>query len=474
MAHDVFISYSNKDKTTADAICAALEVNGIRCWIAPRDILPGSDWGEAIIDAIHACRAMLLVFSSSSNTSPQIKREVERAVNAGIPVVPVRIEDVLPSKTLEYFISTQHWLDALTPPMEQHLHYLVTTMRAMLALKPDGSGAEVREPQLKPPPAAPAATPPPAAIPPGRKIAWPVVIGLLVLAVVAATVAGVLWRRGDRPATPPVAVKAPEKPAAADRVQTPEEPEDKAKAALDYAKQSQAAPDFQQKIGLISKAIDLSATAQDKSRFYETRGEYYFQNQNYDKAIDDLSKALALIRPYELLPKHEIYEKRGLAFMEKGDLERARQDFKEALNDDYLKTRSDKYQAYLDKINEQLPAPPTAPPTAPPVVEPPSMPPGPVTAPPSRAGNWPWTSQRQITEYDLQGLSLRDLELMRNEIYARHGWVFNRQDLRRYFESQPWYRPRSPQANRQVEAEMRGLERRNVQIIRDLERRIKR
>ena len=165
MAHDVFISYSNKDKTTADAICAALEVNGIRCWIAPRDILPGSDWGEAIIDAIHACRAMLLIFSSSSNTSPQIKREVERAVNAGIPVVPVRIEDVLPSKSLEYFISTQHWLDALTPPMEQHLQYLVTTMRAMLAQKPDGSEAAVREPQIKPPPAATAVTPPPVLAP---------------------------------------------------------------------------------------------------------------------------------------------------------------------------------------------------------------------------------------------------------------------------------------------------------------------
>ena len=166
MAHDVFISYSNKDKTTADAICAALEVNGIRCWIAPRDILPGSDWGEAIIDAIHACRAMLLIFSSNSNASAQIKREVERSVNAGIPVVPVRIEDVMPSKTLEYFISTQHWLDALTPPMEQHLQYLVTTMRAMLAQKPDGSEASVREPQLKPPPAATAVTPPPAAAAP--------------------------------------------------------------------------------------------------------------------------------------------------------------------------------------------------------------------------------------------------------------------------------------------------------------------
>jgi hypothetical protein len=262
MAHDIFISYSTKDKPTADTICAALEANGIRCWIAPRDILPGSDWGEAIIDAIHACRIMVLVFSGHSNDSSQIKREIERAVNAGIPVVPFRIEDVLPSKTLEYFISTQHWLDALTPPLEQHLQYLAATMRAMLVPKVNGSEAGAREPKLKPQPASTAATPPPAAaaethatpppaaaaapLPPpaaaaapalaagdsGRKFALPVVIGILALAVSVATLAGVLWLRGDRPATPTVAVKAPEKPLSAPKAQAPAEPEEKTKAAV--------------------------------------------------------------------------------------------------------------------------------------------------------------------------------------------------------------------------------------------------
>jgi hypothetical protein len=53
MAHDVFISYSSRDKPTADAVCAALESHGIRCWIAPRDVLPGMEWGEAIVNAIH-------------------------------------------------------------------------------------------------------------------------------------------------------------------------------------------------------------------------------------------------------------------------------------------------------------------------------------------------------------------------------------------------------------------------------------
>lgn len=132
MAHDVFISYASHDKPTADAACAVLEQNGIRCWIAPRDIVPGADWGESIIDAINDARAFVLVFSSHANASQQIKREVERAVNKGIPVIPVRIEDVAPTKSLEYFISTPHWLDAFNPPLQRHLNYLTDVIDHIL------------------------------------------------------------------------------------------------------------------------------------------------------------------------------------------------------------------------------------------------------------------------------------------------------------------------------------------------------
>ena len=52
MPHEVFISHSSKDKVYADAVCARLESEGIRCWIAPRDILPGMSWGSAIVEAI--------------------------------------------------------------------------------------------------------------------------------------------------------------------------------------------------------------------------------------------------------------------------------------------------------------------------------------------------------------------------------------------------------------------------------------
>ena len=132
MAHDVFVSYAHQDRTVANAVTATLEAHGIRCWIAPRDILPGSDWGAAIIDAIQEAKALVLIFSSNSNDSDQIKREVERTVHQGIAVIPFRIEDVLPNKTLEYFISTQHWLDALTPPLEDHMAHLAETITVLL------------------------------------------------------------------------------------------------------------------------------------------------------------------------------------------------------------------------------------------------------------------------------------------------------------------------------------------------------
>ncbi|HVZ68031.1 MAG TPA: toll/interleukin-1 receptor domain-containing protein [Rhizomicrobium sp.] len=136
MAHDVFISYSSKDKPTADATCAVLEQRSIRCWMAPRDITPGADWGESIVEAIHSSRALVLVFSQNANLSPQIKREVERAVNRGLPVIPLRIENVMPAKSLEYFLSTPHWLDAFTPPLEQHLNYLADVIGHILDGKP--------------------------------------------------------------------------------------------------------------------------------------------------------------------------------------------------------------------------------------------------------------------------------------------------------------------------------------------------
>jgi TIR domain/YARHG domain len=170
MPFDVFISYSVKDKLTAQAVCATLESNGVRCWIAPRDITPGSEYGDAIVEAINHSRALVLVFSSNANQSPQIRREVERAVSKGLPIVPLRIEDIAPTQSLEYFIGAVHWLDALTPPLEHHLQRLAEAVKALLRIdSPDAAEGPVRAPIMTPLERAAAAA---ASIPNAGKPAW--------------------------------------------------------------------------------------------------------------------------------------------------------------------------------------------------------------------------------------------------------------------------------------------------------------
>jgi hypothetical protein len=160
MAHDVFISHSAKDKITGDAVCALLESEGIRCWIAPRDVTPGMEWSECIMDAIENARIMVLIFSSNANVSDHIRREVERAANRSIAILTLRIEDVLPAKALEFFIGNVHWLDALTPPLEAHLKKLAGTIKMLLAREegkqlpiPPKIKEPISEPILEPKPA---------------------------------------------------------------------------------------------------------------------------------------------------------------------------------------------------------------------------------------------------------------------------------------------------------------------------------
>lgn len=129
MAHDVFVSYSQKDKPVADAVVAGLEQGGIRCWVAPRDIQPGSSWGESIVEAIGKSRFMVIILSRNSNKSKQVVREVERAVSSNVIIIPFRIDKNNPTGAMSYFLSTEHWLDALTPPLEEHIQRLTETIQ---------------------------------------------------------------------------------------------------------------------------------------------------------------------------------------------------------------------------------------------------------------------------------------------------------------------------------------------------------
>lgn len=100
--------------------------------MAPRDVAPGKEYGEAIIRGIEDSRVFVLILSEESNNSQFVRKEVERAVSKVKPVLPVRIREVAPSGSLEFFIASAQWIDAFKTPMESQLTPLVQAIRSLV------------------------------------------------------------------------------------------------------------------------------------------------------------------------------------------------------------------------------------------------------------------------------------------------------------------------------------------------------
>ena len=108
----VFVSHSSHDRGIAVRVCEALERRGLACWVASRDIGPGENFQEAIVKAIRLARAIVLVFTDSANNSDEIKKEIALASQNHLAVIPLRVEDMLPSNAFRYELSTRQWIDA--------------------------------------------------------------------------------------------------------------------------------------------------------------------------------------------------------------------------------------------------------------------------------------------------------------------------------------------------------------------------
>ncbi len=144
MEHQVFISYAtqkgdyteSKDRQVADKVCIALESEGIQCWIAPRNIMPGDDWVNSIIDAVEKSEVVVLIFSSNANYSPWVNDEIKLALDKNIKIIPFRIDDVPPQGALRVLKVRSQWMDAYTPPLEKYLKKLIEVIQRHLGKEP--------------------------------------------------------------------------------------------------------------------------------------------------------------------------------------------------------------------------------------------------------------------------------------------------------------------------------------------------
>lgn len=134
MAHDIFISYSTKDKQAADAICHALESNGLRCWIAPRNIRGGEEYAKEIMDGLEAAKIIVLVFSKNSQNSIFVTNEIANAFEKNKPIISYKIDETLPENKMEYYLKNKHWLDAY-PDYERLFKTLVRDAKRLCDIK---------------------------------------------------------------------------------------------------------------------------------------------------------------------------------------------------------------------------------------------------------------------------------------------------------------------------------------------------
>ena len=128
----IFISYASQDLALANTVCAALETAGLRCWIAPRDVRPGEAYAAAIVEAINACRLLVLVLTKNAIDSRHVLREVERAGSKNRAVLSIRLDTTELPPELEYFLSANQWLDATGGGIDSVLPALIETARGPL------------------------------------------------------------------------------------------------------------------------------------------------------------------------------------------------------------------------------------------------------------------------------------------------------------------------------------------------------
>jgi hypothetical protein len=133
MTKRIFVSYSSPDVAKANLVREALEDHDISCWIAPRDLSAGTQWGAGIVQAIQGCEAVVVVFSDAANGSPQVAREMELAVSNRKPLVPIRVADAMPTDDMQYFLRVSHWFNAYAMPIEAYLPDIITAVKNVLA-----------------------------------------------------------------------------------------------------------------------------------------------------------------------------------------------------------------------------------------------------------------------------------------------------------------------------------------------------
>ena len=143
--HQIFISYSSKEKETAKRVCSFLEKNKFTCWIAPRNINPGENYPTQIVNAIRKCEILILLASENTNVSGHVSNEVSIAFDNRKTIIPFKIQDVKFSDEYLYFLGRKHWIEA-HGDIDAGLEKLLETVSHILAYNRQSESTDTPSP----------------------------------------------------------------------------------------------------------------------------------------------------------------------------------------------------------------------------------------------------------------------------------------------------------------------------------------
>ena len=129
--YDLFVSYASHNTEIAEYVVRRLEERGLKCFIAPRDICLGKDYASEIVRGIGHSEAVLLIFSSESDRSVYVLREINSAVSRNKTIIPLRIENFLPCAAMEFYLGPTQWMDAFPEVLDTHLDQIIAIVESV-------------------------------------------------------------------------------------------------------------------------------------------------------------------------------------------------------------------------------------------------------------------------------------------------------------------------------------------------------
>lgn len=143
--YDLFISYATENSDIAQYVVDKIEKRGKTCFIAPRDIRSGGNYASEIVRGISNSVAVLLIFSSDSDKSGYVLREINSAVSRNKTIIPLRTENFLPSEAMEFYLGPTHWLDAFPQVLDSHLDSVMAVLAGLSSPRQDEQTASARK-----------------------------------------------------------------------------------------------------------------------------------------------------------------------------------------------------------------------------------------------------------------------------------------------------------------------------------------